>query len=98
MAGIFGAWIGGALPIIFIAWLARKATRSKLTPTSALASVVFAAVVTLFLQGFGEGEGGFWPRVDHMLKFGEAVMVWPASLLALAVVLFFGWKSDRPRP
>lgn len=87
MIELLVVWVAGALPILLIAWLGRKAFRTSLTVKSALYSVGAATFLAFFIRNFAEGVGGFDARIAGLFDSQQLLFVVPQGLIALVLAI-----------
>lgn len=87
-AVVISEWVGGALPILGIAWVLRRLVgRPASGVLSAVVSTLLAGVAGYVLRSFGEGEGGFQGRMANILTGSESMSIAGATGVALIVTL-----------
>lgn len=85
--------VSGAIPIIAIAWIIRRLMHRKATDLKAnVTSVLIAAVVGFVIRGFGEGEGGFGPRVENIASLSQLPAIVGGAVVALIISVLW-WKG-----
>lgn len=96
MAGLTASWIGGAIPIFIIAWLLRKIFRQNTKLSSIIITTIIAMLFGWLMTGFGEGEGGFYTRLQNMVNFDRLILISiPSGLIALVVAMISAWRSIK---
>ena len=56
-----------ALPILVVAWFIRWISRTELTESSAVRSVIVGGVIGYLTRSFMEGEGGSAERISNVV-------------------------------
>lgn len=79
--------VSGSIPIMAIAWLLRRITRTSFTYRSAFWSVCASGLIALVLRGLGTGENGLVQRAANILTAQNIVLVALQTALASVVVI-----------
>lgn len=87
--------LGGAIPVLGIAWLLRLVTRTKASNgRAAFYSIAGAAMIGFLLRGFADGENGIASRAANILSFDQFVPILGSTVIA-GIFLFLWWFGKR---